>query len=131
MQEIENVYLAPSTPFSVIQAGPADATPEPSAKQVFVAWERLRVVFNGLLVLETLCLGLPFILDAGFWVGSIAGAFVANLAFCAGPCAEGYLNWMGLPRTPSRWVLFGLGTLVTAAAAFLSVMMLYFAGDDF
>ena len=84
------------------------AEPE-SAHEVFVAWERLRLAYNGLLGIEVIALYALSLADR-MALGQLALlAIAANVSFCAGPVAEGYLDLLGTPRRVSRWLLFGLG----------------------
>jgi hypothetical protein len=87
---------------------------EPTFMEVFFAWEKLRLLYNGLLIVAVL-IRFQFILEViPFFVEP---AIYANLCFCAGPVAEGYLCWFGLPRQPCRWVVFWAGFFLTLAFA--------------
>lgn len=92
-----------------------------SARDVFLAWEKLRLVYNAALVLATgigVVLGPDDVLADRAYLGHlIRAAVLANALFCAGTVAEGYLAWMGAPRRPSRAILFALGTLLTMLLA--------------
>ena len=84
-----------------------------SAMQVFFAWEKLRIIYNIVLVAIVLVMcgrAIPFIIGE-----ALASALAANLMFCAGPVAECYLHWLGVPRVPARVVLFALGLLMSMA----------------
>jgi len=84
--------------------------------EVFFAWEKLRILYNGLLIVAVL-IRFEFILEViPFFVEP---AIYANLCFCAGPVAEGYLCWFGLPRQPCRWVVFWIGFFITVAFAII------------
>jgi hypothetical protein len=93
----------------------------PSAAEVFIAWERLRLLYNGLLVAWTLFLGRDKLGNPSFQEMLIVGAIVANLGFCLGVTAEGYLALLGLPRRPARWFLFVVGTLTALLAAAIHI----------
>lgn len=112
-------YAAPRS-----QVVPPDSPHRASAdaRSVFLAWERLRVVYNAVLVIETLVLALPLLTDQGFLVIAVEGAIAANLAFCAGPVAEGYLDLLALPRVPSRWVLMIAGTLLAMLGTLIVIV---------
>jgi hypothetical protein len=87
---------------------------EPTFMEVFFAWEKLRLLYNGLLILAVL-IRFQFILEViPFFVEP---AIYANLCFCAGPVAEGYLCWLGLAHQPCRWVVFWIGFFFTLAFA--------------
>jgi hypothetical protein len=90
-----------------------------TAMSVFFGWERLRVVYNLILVGTVLPPGFVSgkILHPAFWVFALSEAVGANVCFCAGPVAEGYLCWFGLPRLPVRCALFVIGTMLAVAAA--------------
>lgn len=107
----------------------ADSVPAParypapdtaSAREVFVAWEKLRVIYNAVLVAIVVTSatfgGTKF--DAGF-VGFLLGtAVAANVVYCACPVAEGYAALVGVPRRACRIVLFTLGLLVGGCLTF-------------
>jgi hypothetical protein len=93
------------------------------AMAVFFAWEKLRIVYNLLLMGVVLSLGLA----AGknhniaFWVNMACQGFMANVCFCAGPVAEGYLCWIGCERRVARWILFLGGLLLSVGLAYYLV----------
>ena len=84
------------------------ALPVPDVMSVFFEWERLRVIYNAALVAVVVFItwsnGLLLIIPL-----AIVPAILANLCFCAGPVAECYLCWLGVPRGPARWFVFGVG----------------------
>jgi hypothetical protein len=84
---------------------------------IFLAWEQLRLVYNGVLAAPTflVLLWLNDWFDPHLWWHVGGGAILANLCFCAGPVAEGYLSWAGFGGRWTRWVLFVLGTLFALA----------------
>ena len=93
-------------------------------RSVFLAWEKLRVLYNGILI--ALVLGwawmiVPSELGMGhFWFSAIAAGFMANLCFFIGPTVETYVTWLGARPVLLRGALFVLGTgfscVVTAVA---------------
>ena len=99
------------------------------ARETFIAWEKLRLVYNAILV--PLCIGLillasratpqPHVTDLMLWASCIFGGVVANACYFAGPIIETYVAWLGLPSRTLRYVLFTLGTLFTAVAAVASI----------
>lgn len=96
-----------------------------SARDVFLAWERRRLVYNAVLVVATL-VGMATnarasLLDAPFRRFLLYGSVVANVLYCAGPVAEGYLAWMGAPRRSARALVFTLGCLLGAGLALACV----------
>ena len=95
-----------------------------------MAWEKLRLVFNGVLIAWTLFLaifgGPDLLATADFWTLATFGGIVVNICYFAGPIVETYVTWLGFPMPVLRWVLFFLGTLVCAAAATLALGVLMF-----
>jgi len=95
--------------------------PDPTAMQVFFAWEKLRIVYN--VILATLVL-----VAIGPEIGAIieetvVAAILANLAFCAGPFVENYLCWIGGSRRVVRWFAFLLGMLFAIGVTAVSIEM--------
>jgi hypothetical protein len=99
-----------------------EQAPEESARSVFLAWEKLRLVYNAVLVVFVLLIPRPFfdVLESLIFLAE--GAFIANLCYCAGPVAEGYLALLGADRSRVRLVLFVLGTLLACALAAVAVV---------
>jgi hypothetical protein len=96
------------------------------ARSTFLAWEKLRFLYIGLLGTLTLLLCGREILNFEILLIVIAGAFVSNVCYFAGPILETYVTWLGLKGKWFRWVLFTVGTLLTMvlAIAFLSANLL-------
>lgn len=96
-----------------------------SARDVFLAWEKLRLVFNAALVLATvlaLWLGPPHgRVDGRLLVLLGTRAVLVNIAFCVGPVLESAFAWAGTPRTAVRLVLFTPGCLFAIGAAFSEI----------
>jgi hypothetical protein len=86
---------------------------EPTFMEVFFAWEKLRLVYNAVLVVVVL-IKARFVDDMGL-ESLIPGALIANLCFCTGPIAEGYFCLLGFPRPIGRPLLFCLGMFVPIA----------------
>ena len=90
---------------------------DPTFMEVFFAWEKLRLLYNGLLILLVMAMAVK----SGFspFVGVMFGlhALVANLCFSAGLVVEGYLCWLGLPRQTCRWCIFWIGFVITVPFA--------------
>jgi hypothetical protein len=86
--------------------------------EVFFGWERLRVVYNGVLVSLTLLCGFGSLADPKFWSTAVFGAILTNVCFCVGPVLEGYATWFAGRRVQwVRWGLFLLGQLFAAGLA--------------
>jgi hypothetical protein len=88
-------------------------------------WEKLRLVYNGLLVL--LVLGTTFVAfpqHAGFpeyWMSIAAGAVAANVCYFLGPLIEGYVTCFGGWHFVLTILLFCAGTLLAAGLAVASI----------
>lgn len=85
------------------------------ARRVFLAWEKLRVIYVALLAAPTLWVALerwgdPDVMTH-FPVTVVLGAAFANLAYFLGPAVEVYLGWLGFRHWGVRAVLFTAGTL--------------------
>lgn len=96
------------------------------ARSTFLAWEKLRFLYIGLLGTLTLLLCGREIVNIEILMIVIAGAFVANVCYFAGPILETYVSWLGLKGKWFRWMLFTVGTLFTMvlAVAFLAANLL-------
>ena len=99
---------------------PSIETDEQTAMQVFFAWEKLRVVYNGILLVH-LFAKLSKISRNEFRTGEFLNfLLVINLFLSTGPVVEGYLCWLRVPRTMARWVAFLLVILGGGIAIVLS-----------
>lgn len=94
---------------------------EETARSVFLAWEKLRVAFNAVLVVIVLLSAGSALAESRFWLLLAQGALSANLCFCLGPVAEGYLTLLGLNRQNARSMVFSFGLVVGCLLAFLAV----------
>jgi hypothetical protein len=81
--------------------------PEPTAREVFFAWEKLRLAYNAILTIVVLGRIGSVALD--FVPHLLEAAIMANICFCVGPVAEGYLCWLTLHRRAARYILFLFG----------------------
>lgn len=96
--------IVPGSPFPAVADSGSSAErfldirlDEPTFKEVFVVWEKLRLVYNGLLVAVVVAI----FREAVFFVPLVflvVPAILANVCFCAGPVAEGYLCLIQVPR---------------------------------
>ena len=93
------------------------------AKRVFLAWEKLRVLYILILGLFTLLLGLPYLNKLEFWLPVIFGGVIANACFFLGPIIETYVTWLGFRGRWLRWVIFVLGTLFTMAGSAATILL--------
>lgn len=90
-------------------------------REVVVAWEKLRLLYNGLLALPGALVLFALTDRQGMpWIAAlVSAAFVAvaaNACFLLGPLAEVYLRGLllggrGLGR--GRWLIFGAGTVLS------------------
>jgi hypothetical protein len=97
-------------------------------KVVFYDWERLRLVYNAILLGIVLCsmtffvVSRPLLWHPHYYAFELLGyAILANVCFCVGPVAEGYLCWFGLDRHRARWIVFLVGTFIAAWFAILEM----------
>ena len=99
----------------------ARAGDDASAHAVFVAWERLRLAYKGLVVVLALALSGRALGHPSYWGHLVLMGIAANINFCAGPVAEGYLTVLGVPRRHGRWIVFALGCALAVALTALVV----------
>src|SRR5688572_15048536 len=98
--------LEPAPPRTVNEAG----------HDLLRAWEYRRLWFNGLLIVETVLIGIlpdALILQPRFWEFAVEGAIVANVCFCAGPIATWYLSRLGFDSRRAGLFLFWAGTILS------------------
>lgn len=95
------------------------------ARQTFLAWEKLRLIYIG--ILGAFCLAVVAIngwLSIGMLIALVAGGLFANLCYFAGPLIETYVRWLGYHGHALRWGLFVSGTLLTALLAIAALISL-------
>ena len=95
-------------------------------REIFAKWERLRVVYNLILLATTL--GLMFmddlvgrVIDPLFFLYLLTRCVAANVLFMAGPGVESYASWLGLRHRATRPVLFALGVLLSLPLTIVSI----------
>lgn len=121
-------YAPPSSP-----ASPADDQ-RPALREIVLAWERLRLLYNALLAVPGLLVLNAMIGDFGMPLFSaiLSGIFVAvsaNLCFLLGPVAELYLRGLfrkGQPLGRGRWLIFGSGTMLSLFLFILTYFQMKF-----
>jgi hypothetical protein len=101
-----------------------------SARAVFLGWERLRLAYNAALGLVVLAFAGPDLPDREFRAFLFRAAVGANLCFCLGPVAEGYLALLGADRRTARVFLFGPGLLLGCLLAFGAILSWKMRGLD-
>jgi hypothetical protein len=94
---------------------------EPTAMEVFFAWEKLRLVYNAVLILIVLLVMRQAIIDC--IEDAIVGAICANLMFSSGPVIESYLSWCGVPRIVARGIIFSLGLFFASVVTTYAVLV--------
>ncbi|MFK7768571.1 MAG: hypothetical protein AB8B55_15215 [Mariniblastus sp.] len=97
------------------------------ARPIFLAWEKLRLIYIGILVVCTLlaaAVNSSLLNTFDFWAAAIFGAIVTNLCFFAGPIVESYLTWLKINAARLRLPLFMLGTILSCAVATTAVFKL-------
>ncbi len=90
-------------------------------RPVFLRWERLRVVYNALLLAVVLLpTGQPFRWPQPTEIPILLlGAVLANLCFLAGPVAESYLTWLGARSWLVSGFLFIGGVLISIPLVYM------------
>ncbi len=113
---IENPYTTTLTTSLNAIPEPRDVETSllPIARGVFLAWEKLRVVYLIILALITILLTVAGgVLNLAIVRTIILGAVFANVAYFAGPTVETYVRWLGYNRNWPRWVMFICGMLIS------------------
>lgn len=122
--------MSVSNPFAPAEAPIAAPVVDARFEQIgrlVVRWERLRWLYNAILVPWTLLSALPFsfrpLLDVDFWDLAIAGALFSNACFCCGPLIDGYLTWFFRSHPAVTAILFASGALFTMLLSTMTVVV--------
>ncbi len=120
--EDSNPFRSPSPEQEASSAGqPKSSTGIVDFRNIIVVWERLRLFYNGLLVVYVLAITFALrrqLLSApDFWGVLLICAFVANVCFFIGPAIEGYARYFFGWHIILSILLFLAGLLFTALAA--------------
>ena len=105
----------------------ATASEIESSRATVLWWEKMRLVYNGILLVPGIMLawwhvrvgmhppGPTSLPDTV--AGCVAFGFLANVCYCLGPYVEFVVISRGFPRTAPRlrWFLWGLGLLLSLA----------------
>lgn len=120
----ENPYMASMAPVSARSESSkaSDHSVFDMARKVFLAWEKLRVLYIAIIGITTILLVYPGYKNPRVIMLVIEGAVISNLLYFAGPVTETYVRWLGYRGQVLRWVLFLCGTLVTLVLAFFSLV---------
>lgn len=126
-----NPYSTPPTDDTDGHEGPSPRVPSNAlleiARSVFLEWEKLRPIYNILLIVLVLCTAAltdaDMLTSFPFWASSIAGALFVNLCYFAAPIVETYVTGLGYRGKALRLTLFILGTGFTAIMALLVTLL--------
>ena len=126
-QSNQNPFQAP------IKSTVKDSSPPASGEVLdFIViakkWEKYRLIYNGILVVETVLLAVLFLLFFGMPsielpVVVVLGAVACNFFFLLGPVLDGYCQWIF--KSKNRvfgQVVLVLGTLFSALLVFGTVL---------
>ena len=129
MSRDDNPYTAPSTAPDV-----STTDHESSEFRLFLRWEKLRLLYNGILLAVTLLALLasptPRIGRAHLFVSLAALCTAANVCYCLGPIINGYAYWFGLRNNLVTVFLFSAGTLFSIFLALGAIYSINMAGFD-
>jgi hypothetical protein len=121
--EQANPYSAPQSLESVSFLNEPELSLLTLARSVFICWEKLRIVYCGLLMVVTMfILGIFDNEDRRIVILIIKGAIAANVLYFAGPIIDTYVRWLSYKSAWPRWLLFCSGTLL---AMFLTAVSLH------
>ena len=121
MDKNENPYASPACE----QTEPAKALAVVDFLPIMQRWEKLRWLYNGLLIVFVNFVSITFvpqhILDPDFWICLCFGGVIANLCFFAGPAIEAYGKCLRLWNDRLAILLFVAGLGFTALLAAYSI----------
>jgi hypothetical protein len=123
-----NPYSPPAvdvTPSERLFDGDHEHTLSEIARATFLAWERLRIIYIGVVGVFTLLFAGPNLVRFGTLVAIFEGAVVANICYFAGPTVETYVRWLGYQGNWVRWAMFIGGTLLTSLLAVISMVSMF------
>jgi hypothetical protein len=96
---------------------------------VLIRWERLRIVYNILLLMVVFASAVWFPAPPGTYTSSsflhffLIRALQANLLFCAGHLVDLVISWTGFGSKTVTATIFALGLLLSVPLTHLSVTM--------
>jgi hypothetical protein len=95
--------------------------------QLFWRWEKLRILYNAILTVETLAICAivvaagrrlpPTLLQAKFYETMVTGFLAANLLFLLGHYINAYLVWIGFRQRIYTILIFIAGMLIAGGLA--------------
>ncbi|MGE9270991.1 MAG: hypothetical protein ACQKBU_09345 [Verrucomicrobiales bacterium] len=131
MTSRQSVTVTSENPYAPPESVDAARPRQPLAlREIVLAWEKLRLIYNGVLLI-------PGVLILALWVqrldlpvgAAVVGGMMvglgANVAFLLGPLSELYLRGLffnGESMGWGRWLIFGSG-LVVSGGVFLSALV--------
>jgi hypothetical protein len=116
-----NPYAPPSSAIQERATKPDDS----SEFRHFLRWEKLRLFYNAILLIETFLILMSFSPKARLLSSifpCLGLAFLANVCFCLGPVLDGYARWIGLRHGIVTGLIFVLGTLLAILLTFIAVL---------
>ena len=122
---IVNPYESPYAETAVANGVLESADVYSKVGRVAVTWEKLRLLFNLILVgVTVVAIPMSPVLpaDGRFVSDLVLGVVVSNALFCLGPLIDGYLTWFGLRSNAITTFLFVSGTAVTSLLALYSIV---------
>lgn len=105
---------------------------KPALRELVLAWEKLRILYNALLLLPGLMILFLLVTEENLSVPQVivmgAGVAIgANCCYFLGPAAELYLRGLfrkGEPLGRGRWLIFGSGTMLSLMLFILFLVQL-------
>ena len=120
LEAVEQVEAAPSMTLASI------------ARRTFIAWEKLRILYVGVLVPFTLLctafLDVTLLANPLYWISMFICGIFANLCYFAGPVIDTYVTWLGYRGTVLRLAMFVVGTVGCAGLAWCLVISVAASG---
>jgi hypothetical protein len=119
-------------PYTPPSPGPLTFGGEPAALGELVrGWEKLRLVYNGIMILPGICVLALWVSKMGMPVPGaiVSGLFTglgANAAFFLGPVSELYLRGLfrqGAPIGKGRMLIFAAGLVVSAGTLLIATLL--------
>jgi hypothetical protein len=123
MRDDDNPYAAP-----LAMLKRASPSPEATYLGLFLSWEKLRLVYNSVLAVETMTLLQVFPprrANTTTMVLMAIACVAANVCFCVGPVLNGYAHWIGFRHPAVRIGIFLGGMLLACLLAAMVVINLH------